>query len=206
MAATFHSGGRGWGSRQSISNFSYNHIGHFAAGGEAICKALFMGGVTKRFPALKFAFLEGGVGWACSLYHGIIGEWERRNPVALRQLDPAKLDHPLIMRLAAEYGDGKVGAKLEELRAFFHEGLAAPHVVLLVNSSGTAACGSRRGRQALADPLEVSVGGAAGFVPRAVYYPTGPEHHLSATRDAWHELRRQRHVPAVAQSAQKRRL
>ena len=31
--------------------------------GEAVCKALFMGGVTRRFPALKFAFLEGGVGW-----------------------------------------------------------------------------------------------------------------------------------------------
>ena len=28
-------------------------------------------GVSRRFPALNFAFLEGGVGWACSLYNSI---------------------------------------------------------------------------------------------------------------------------------------
>src|SRR5215471_5754836 len=28
----------GWGSRTSISNWKYNHIGHFAAAGEALCK------------------------------------------------------------------------------------------------------------------------------------------------------------------------
>ena len=46
----------GWGSRTSISNYMYNHIGHFATAGEALCKALFMSGVTRRFPILKFAF------------------------------------------------------------------------------------------------------------------------------------------------------
>ena len=31
IAPTFHSVGYGWGSRRSISNYVYNHIGNFAA-------------------------------------------------------------------------------------------------------------------------------------------------------------------------------
>src|SRR5262245_43850511 len=65
IAPTFHAGGRGFGLRNSPSNFTYNHIGHFAAAGHAIAKGLFLGGVTRRFPDLNFAFLEGGVGWGC---------------------------------------------------------------------------------------------------------------------------------------------
>lgn len=41
VAPTFHSIGAGWGSRTSISNFMYNHLGHFAASAEAVCKSLF---------------------------------------------------------------------------------------------------------------------------------------------------------------------
>src|SRR5258708_10124659 len=67
ISPTFHSGSRGLGLRVSPTNFVYNHIGHFAAASEAVCKAIFLGGVTRRFPTLKMAFLEGGVGWACGL-------------------------------------------------------------------------------------------------------------------------------------------
>ena len=42
----------------------YNHVGHFASGRHAVCKSLFLGGVSRRFPELRFLFLEGGVGWA----------------------------------------------------------------------------------------------------------------------------------------------
>jgi Amidohydrolase len=41
IAPTFHSLSMGIGFRSSISNYMYNHIGHFAASGEALCKALF---------------------------------------------------------------------------------------------------------------------------------------------------------------------
>ena len=34
IAPTFHSASRGLGFRQSHSNFTYNHIGHFATAGE----------------------------------------------------------------------------------------------------------------------------------------------------------------------------
>jgi len=64
IAPTFHSVGYGWGSRSSISNYVHNHLGNFAASAEAVCRGLFMGGVPKRFPRLRFAFLEGGMPWA----------------------------------------------------------------------------------------------------------------------------------------------
>ena len=104
VAPTFHSGSRGFGLRVSPTNFVYNHIGHFAAAGEAVCKALFMGGVTRRFPKLKFAFLEGGVGWACNLYADLIGHWKKRNLDALAAVNPAMLDSELLSDLAGRYG------------------------------------------------------------------------------------------------------
>jgi len=92
IAPTFHSSGAAQGLRLSPSNFVYNHIGHFAAAGHAVSKAIFLGGVTRRFPGLRFAFLEGGVGWACQLFGDLIEHWERRNRTAMERMDPRKLD------------------------------------------------------------------------------------------------------------------
>jgi len=78
IAPTFHTGGRSFGLRNNPSNFTFNHIGHFAAAGHAIAKGLFLGGVTRRFPDLRFGFLEGGVGWGCQLFADLIEHWERR--------------------------------------------------------------------------------------------------------------------------------
>jgi hypothetical protein len=41
--------------------------------------------VTRRFPTLKFAFLEGGSAWGASLYTDIIWHWETRNPEILQK-------------------------------------------------------------------------------------------------------------------------
>jgi predicted TIM-barrel fold metal-dependent hydrolase len=106
VVPTFHSHGMGWGSRRSISNYVYNHIGHFGAAGEAICKSLFLGGVTRRFPKLKFAFLEGGVGWGRSLYCDLIGHWEKRNRAAIENYNPAYLDRELFASLFERFGAG----------------------------------------------------------------------------------------------------
>ncbi|MGO9603235.1 MAG: amidohydrolase family protein [Candidatus Binataceae bacterium] len=103
VPASFHSGSRGFGFRLSPSNFTYNHIGHFAAALEAICKAIFMGGVTRRFPGLNFAFLEGGVGWACLLYSDLIGHWRKRNRAALEEVNPANLDRELYRTMIERY-------------------------------------------------------------------------------------------------------
>lgn len=113
IAPTFHSLGYGWGSRQSISNYVYNHVGNFAASAEAICKGLFMGGVPARFPQLRFGFLEGGVAWAIIMYCDLIGHWEKRNKDAVQLYNPALIDTKLFSELAARYarrnceGDGQ---------------------------------------------------------------------------------------------------
>jgi len=104
IAPSFHNGARSILLRNSPSNFCYNHIGHFASAGEAMAKALFLGGVTRRFPDLNFAFLEGGVGWACSLYADLIGHWDKRNREGLENTNPARLDQRLLLTLAEKYG------------------------------------------------------------------------------------------------------
>ncbi len=115
VAPTFHSGSQGIGMRASLSNFVYNHLGHFATAGEAVCKALFLGGVTRRFPTLKFAFLEGGVGWACSLYADLIGHWKKRNPKGLESVDPANFDYKELTDLFRRYGSKQSADKLDQL-------------------------------------------------------------------------------------------
>src|SRR5260370_21700069 len=67
-APSFHNGARSILLRNSPSNFCYNHIGHFTSTGHAACNALFFGSDTRPFPALNFAFLDRGVGWACQPY------------------------------------------------------------------------------------------------------------------------------------------
>jgi predicted TIM-barrel fold metal-dependent hydrolase len=104
IAPTFHTGVRRQGLRMSPTSFTYNHIGHFAAAGHAVCKAMLLGGVTRRFPDLRVAFLEGGVGWACMLYADLIGHWEKRSRQALEHTDPRSLDRALLAELVGEYG------------------------------------------------------------------------------------------------------
>ena len=112
IAPTFHSGGRGFGLRNGPSNFSFNHIGHFAAAGHAVAKALFLGGVTRRFPDLRFAFLEGGVAWGCQLFGDLIEHWERRGKEGLEYMDPKKLDRALLKSLVEKYGYDDMAAEL----------------------------------------------------------------------------------------------
>lgn len=105
VAPTSHASGQRWGARGSVTSYTYNHIGAFAAAGEAFCKALFLGGVTRRFPDLTFGLLEGGVNWAVSLYNDLFEHWEKRNIRALREwLDPRQIDRPLLADLMQKYG------------------------------------------------------------------------------------------------------
>lgn len=116
VSPTFHRGSRGKFFRLSVSNFCYNHIGHFAAASEAVCKSLFLGGVTRRFPDLNFGFLEGGVGFAVLLYADLINHWEIRNGEALKFTDPAELDVNLLRELADEYASEAMQEALAESR------------------------------------------------------------------------------------------
>jgi len=112
IAPTFHSSANGQGLRNSPNNFVYNHIGHFAAAGHAVSKAIFLGGVTRRFPELHFAFLEGGVGWGSQLFGDLIEHWERRGAPALKRMDPDKLDRKLLLNLVEKHGYEDIAAAL----------------------------------------------------------------------------------------------
>jgi hypothetical protein len=113
IAPTFHTGGRSFGLRNNPSNFTFNHIGHFAAAGHAVAKGLFLGGVTRRFPDLRFGFLEGGVGWGCQLFADLIEHWERRGKKGLEYMDPKKLDRKLLRQFVDKYGYEEIAAELD---------------------------------------------------------------------------------------------
>jgi len=113
VSPTFHSNGLGWGSRTSVSSYVHNHLGGFAAAGEATCRSLFLSGVPHRFPELRFAFLEGGVGWACNLYADLVGHWEKRGGENIHAYDPALMDMTRFEALLREYGEPRFLDKVE---------------------------------------------------------------------------------------------
>jgi predicted TIM-barrel fold metal-dependent hydrolase len=120
VAPTFHSSGMGWGSRISLHSYVFNHLGNFAAAGEAVCRALFLAGVPRRFPRLRFAFLEGGVAWAAQLAADLVGHFEKRSREAVRSYDPAALDRARLSALAQQWGAPRVRERLGELDASLH--------------------------------------------------------------------------------------
>jgi predicted TIM-barrel fold metal-dependent hydrolase len=111
VAVTSHSPSVGWGARVSTTHYIRNHVGSFAAAGEAFAKALVLGGVTKRFPQLNFAFLEGGVAWASELYAGLVGHCAKRNRAAIEKYDPRKLDTAALAEYFERYGGGLLAAR-----------------------------------------------------------------------------------------------
>ncbi len=124
---------------RSISNYVYNHVNGLAAAHESLCKSLFLAGVTARFPELRVGFLEGGVAWACALFAGLVGHWEKRNRDAIVELDPDRLDVDALLAYFAEYGDDAVTARLDDLREYFGRPAARPAQV-----DEFAACGVDR--------------------------------------------------------------
>jgi hypothetical protein len=117
VSVSGHSFSFGTGTRRSISNYMYNHLGNFAAAGEALCKSLVLGGVTRRFPGLRVALLEGGVSWAVQLYVDLIGHWKKRNGAAVLRYDPARLDRVRLEALVARYGGYLGGRTLDDYRS-----------------------------------------------------------------------------------------
>jgi predicted TIM-barrel fold metal-dependent hydrolase len=107
VSVACHTGARERGGRRgSPTNFVFNHIGTFANGSEFFCRSLYMGGVTRRFPKLRFGLLEGGAAWGCELYNALVEHWEKRNLAAMKEnLDPAKLDMDLMVRMFEKYGN-----------------------------------------------------------------------------------------------------
>ena len=60
-APTFHSASSNQGRRLSPTNFTYNHIGHFAAAGHATAEAIFLGGRCQRSAAHSVSPAPSGI-------------------------------------------------------------------------------------------------------------------------------------------------
>ena len=115
VTPTFHASGFGWGSRTSTTNYVYNHLGNFAAAGEATCRSLVMGGAMHRFPEIRFAFLEGGAAWAAALLSDLIGHLEKRGPTGIDRYDPARLDREHLLELVDEFGPPAISCRRDRL-------------------------------------------------------------------------------------------
>lgn len=110
-----HHSAVGLAMHNSVDNSTFNRLGAFATGAEAMCKSLFLGGVTHRFPELKIAFLECGVGWAVRLFADLASHWSKRNLAALPALDPANLDRELFRSLHESHGGEIMRAHLDDV-------------------------------------------------------------------------------------------
>ena len=95
----------------SVSRYVYNHIGSFNYAKHAICKAVFLGGIAKRFPDLKFSFLESGVGWVVNLLADIMKYLEKRNKNAISNYDPKYLNTDALADLFREFGNVMIHGK-----------------------------------------------------------------------------------------------
>ncbi|MEX2100846.1 MAG: amidohydrolase family protein, partial [Acidimicrobiia bacterium] len=129
VAPVFHSSLQFHRVTRSISNYVYNHINGLSESHESLCKSLFLGGVTRRFPELRIGLLEGGVAWACELFTGLVGHWEKRNKDEIGTLDPDLLDVDALMEWFRRYGDDTVVGRLDELREYFSRPAARPAVL-----------------------------------------------------------------------------
>ena len=108
---------------------------------------MFLGGVSRRFPSLNMAFLEGGVSYACQLYADLIGHWSIRNPQALAAVDPANLDHEGLMELAREYGPEDMARLMVDREAALYAAMDPETAVDTggeANLDDFAACGIER--------------------------------------------------------------
>jgi hypothetical protein len=76
---------------------------------------LFFSGVAQRFPALRFAFLEGGVAWAATLFSDIVGHYAKRNVDAVASYNHERVDRDKLERLIRDHGDSRINARIADL-------------------------------------------------------------------------------------------
>src|SRR5207249_9413478 len=113
VAVTQHAGSVRWSDRASISNFTYNHVGHFAESNHAFARGVFLGGVAHRHPRLNFGFMEGGVSWACQMYLDLIEHWEKRRREGLQH--PRATNVEELHALIGQYGDARLKANADAI-------------------------------------------------------------------------------------------
>ena len=91
VAPTFHSGSRGVRAADLADQFRLQPYWPFRRRRRGGVQGPVHGRSDAALPDLKFAFLEGGVGWACNLYADLIGHWKKRNLERWPTVNPANL-------------------------------------------------------------------------------------------------------------------
>jgi hypothetical protein len=72
---------------------------------------------------MRFAFLEGGVAWGCSLLADLISHWEKRNATAIQELNPANLDREGLAKLFGRYGGDQLSSRFAEFESWYSQGM-----------------------------------------------------------------------------------
>src|SRR5262249_8508167 len=111
VAVTQHSGSPRWQDRASISNFTYNHVGHFAEANHAFARGVFLSGLVRRHPRVNFGCMEGGVSWGCQMYLDLIEQWEKRRRAGLQH--PSATDVVELQQLVRSHGDIRLKANID---------------------------------------------------------------------------------------------
>ena len=88
----------------AVNTLGLNHIGHFGDGSQAFAKALFFGGVTRRFPQLRVGMLEGGADWGAHVYIHLVDRFSKRSLEGLQNYNPDLTNADELFELFAEYG------------------------------------------------------------------------------------------------------
>jgi hypothetical protein len=77
---------------------------------------MFLGGVSRRFPTLQCAFLEGGVGYAVNLLHDLVGHYEKLNLQAMEaNLCPQRTDAALLRDYILSHGELRMKSLVDDI-------------------------------------------------------------------------------------------
>jgi predicted TIM-barrel fold metal-dependent hydrolase len=127
VAVTFHGTGTGFApwAKGSISNHVLNRLAMTGISYSRVTASLTLGGVTGRFPELRFAFLENGVAWAATVFTKMLGLYAIRNIAAMDALDPRNLDEPMLYDLVEKYGDARLLKDIDLCRGWLERWRAA---------------------------------------------------------------------------------
>jgi len=129
VAPAFHSSLQMSHPGRSITNYAHNHVQGIGSAHQALCKALFFGGVYRRFPELRVGFLEGGIAWAASLLAELVGHWDKRGGHAISDLDPDRLDVDGLLALVDKYGSPDMLADRDDIRQHLARPAGRPEVL-----------------------------------------------------------------------------
>lgn len=106
----------------------------------ALALALLLGGVTSRFPTLKFQFAELGVGWMKAIWASLYELWGKRG-TGMQDNNPANLDIDRMIEWGEKYASLRTRQHMNAGLNFLREGLVEPETV---NEFGKVAVSSKK--------------------------------------------------------------